>query len=226
MMANENFHDDGEWVTVGTGTTNDVSGSIVEIALSLDGPPVCPNMTDADFRRSILLIRDDTVALIERRLDELKAWNITAQDRVMEWFGRGDSATKHRLVSGLLSTKTVLVGLTPLNFVRSSPDTDRAVGCTPNTKNLSGEVAHVCAPDTATHTISISTGFCTLPDKSFGKLDSKQLTLIHEVSHFYDTFSSKDHRYGQFLSRQLAKADPERAIENADNIAWYVACRD
>ncbi|WP_260463903.1 M35 family metallo-endopeptidase [Burkholderia sp. Bp8963] len=94
----------------------------------------------------------------------------------------------------------------------------------PNTKNLAGEVAHVCGPDTATHTISINPKFCELPERSAGTLDSMQQTIVHECTHFTDTFGSLDYKntYGQFLSRRLAKNEPEMAIRNADNIAWYI----
>ena len=72
------------------------------------------------------------------------------------------------LTNGLVALITVMNGLTARNFVRSDPDLDRALDCTPNTKNLDGEVAHVCGPDTATHTISTSPKFCELSDTSAG----------------------------------------------------------
>ncbi|WP_423919755.1 M35 family metallo-endopeptidase [Caballeronia sp.] len=183
-------------------------------------------MTDAEFRKSVLKLTVDANATVQRRLTELTRWAPIDRERVQTWFGTNDEATRASLIQGLGRLSKVLVGLAPKNFIRSSPDTDLATGCTPNLKNLSGEVAHVCAPDTATHTISISPNFCQLPDRSAGRLDSKQLTIVHEASHFHDTFGSLDHAYTQYNTRRLAQSNPERAIAKADSIAWYVLCTD
>ncbi|NTZ84950.1 hypothetical protein FCJ61_18555 [Burkholderia metallica] len=177
------------------------------------------------FHRSL---RDEAVKIITQRIDELDVWREPARARVGEWFGIADEPTRGVLTNGLVALISVMNGLTARNFVRSDPDLDRALGCTPNTKNLDGEVAHVCGPDTATHTISISPKFCELPDTSAGTFSSMQLTIVHECVHFRDTFGAVDYKntYGQFLSRRLAKEAPTMAIRNADNIAWYILCID
>ena len=54
--------------------------------------------------------------------------------------------------------------------------------------------------------------------------DSKLLTLIHEITHFDDTFSSNDEWYGTMISK-LNATDPKnraKARVNADNIAAYI----
>ncbi|WP_175715453.1 M35 family metallo-endopeptidase [Burkholderia ambifaria] len=222
-------HDDYEYVTVhSSAMTNTTHGSKVELLLAVDGPPICDNITDAEFRKKVLTLRDDAVKIITHRIYELDAWKEPARARVREWFGIADESTRRVLVGGLVSLITVMNGLTARNFVRSDPELDRALGCTPNTKNLAGEVAHVCGPDTATHTISLNPKFCELPDTSVGTLSSMQLTIVHECAHFLDTFGAFDYKntYGQFLSRRLAKEDPTMAIRNADNIAWYILCVD
>jgi len=219
-MADEN------WVEVGTATTNRIPDSTVDIYVDLNAPPICPNMTDAEFRKSVLKLTADANAMVQRRLSELSRWAVIDKERVQIWFGASDESTKVRLIDGLTKLGKVLSKLAPKNFIRSSLDTDRATGCTPNLKNLAGEVAHVCGPDTATHPISISPNFCTLPERSAGKLDSKQLTIVHEATHFYDTFGSFDHAYTQFNARRLAQSNPELAIANADSLAWYVLCTD
>ncbi|RQU72571.1 hypothetical protein DF141_19910 [Burkholderia cenocepacia] len=222
-------HDDYEYVTVhDSAITNTTRGSTVELLLAVDGPPICKNMTDAEFRKKVLTLRDDAVEIITQRIDELDAWREPARARVREWFGIADEPTRGVLTNGLVALITVMKGLTARNFVRSDPDLDRALGCTPNTKNLDGEVAHVCGPDTATHTISISPKFCELPDTSAGTFSSMQLTIVHECVHFRDTFGAVDYKntYGQFLSRRLAKEATTMAIKNADNIAWYILCID
>jgi peptidyl-Lys metalloendopeptidase len=217
---------DDNYVEVATSTTNATEGSNVDVFLSMDGPPICPDMTDAEFRKTILKLRDDAIILIDKRLSELRRWSAADRYRVNTWFGTTDESTRQRVSSGLTKVEAVMRGLKPNNFIRSSPDLDRAVGCTPNMKNLSGEVAHVCGPDTATHTISISVNFCGLPDKSAGTLDSKMATIIHESTHFLDTIGTGDHAYGQFLCKRLAVENPALAINNADSFAWYVARND
>jgi hypothetical protein len=217
---------DGTWIEVGTATTNRTPDSNVDIFLDLDAPPICPNMTDAEFRNKVMRLTTEANEQVQTRLAGLRRWSNADRDRVKTWFGTSDDATKTELVGGLTRLSTVLAGLKPTNFVRSDSTADKATGCAPNLKNLSGEVAHVCAPDTATHTISISLNFCNLPDRSAGRLDSKQLTIVHEASHFYDTFKSIDHAYTQYNTRRLAQTNPELAIANADSIAWYVLCAD
>ena len=88
-------------------------------------------------------------------------------------------------------------------------------------KNADGVVADVCSPDTATHTICIHVDFCSMREFSWEK-DSMVSTVIHEVSHFKDTFGTLDHMYFMSPSLQLAKTSPELTLNNADSIAGYV----
>jgi peptidyl-Lys metalloendopeptidase len=204
-------------------STNTTPGSIVDV--TIDTTPICSNMTDAEFRKKVLSLRDDAVKIVEKRLHELTVWQVSAQDRVKTWFGVADEGTRQTLITGLNALLPVMRGLKAENFVRADPARDRSLGCVPNMKNL-GEVAHVCGPDTATHTISIDPAFCTMPDISAATLSSKQQTIVHECTHFLDTFGSVDYHntYGQFLGKRLAQDEPSMAIKNADNLAWYIVC--
>lgn len=98
------------------------------------------------------------------------------------------------LVDGLPRIAAVLRSLSPANFVRTGSDQDRATGCMPNPAGAAQEAAHVCAPDTATHTISISPQFCDMRQWS-ADADSRVSTVIHEVTHFMDTMATKDNKY-------------------------------
>jgi peptidyl-Lys metalloendopeptidase len=51
--------------------------------------------------------------------------------------------------------------------------------------------------------------------------DSKAGTFVHEMSHFYVVAGTKDHVYGQNGARQLARTDPNRAIQNADSHEYF-----
>nr|WP_254213184.1 M35 family metallo-endopeptidase [Burkholderia multivorans] len=85
---------------------------------------------------------------------------------------------------------------------------------------------HVCAPDTATHTFSISAKFCTMRPWS-AYADSQVSVIIHEASHFLDTMATTDEQYyiTPFLSA-WGRSHPDLAINNADSIAGYVVDGD
>lgn len=219
---------DYEFVTVhDSAVTNTNPNSMVTVTVDTSGSPICDNMSDAEFRRTVLTLRDDAVRAIECRILELSDWGVTAQARVKQWLGKSDDGTRTTLVSGLTALVPIMNGLTARNFVRVDSEQDRATGCVPGMKNLDGEVAHVCAPDTATHTIAINRNFCYLPEKSASRLSSMQLTIVHECTHFIDTFGSLDYPngYGYSACTRLANVHPDYAIKNADSIAWYVLAR-
>jgi len=57
--------------------------------------------------------------------------------------------------------------------------------------------------------------------------DSQPGTIIHELSHFADQFGTSDVAYGTTAIQGLARSEPGRARDNADNIeayAEYVPC--
>jgi len=220
--------DDHQWIEVHAGSvTSANSGSPAVAVLPVEGPPICPNMTDSDFRTLVIELRDEAVSLTRQRIAQLMHWSPESRARVTEWFGTANSLTRDKLLRGLQRLLVVMPELTAKNFVRQGSPQDRATGCLPNMKNLSGVTAHVCAPDVATHTIAIHVDFCLLPDRSAGHLSSKQLTLVHECSHFFDTFGAEDIPlgYGRSACKELAKRHPELAIRNADSIAWFILAR-
>jgi peptidyl-Lys metalloendopeptidase len=50
--------------------------------------------------------------------------------------------------------------------------------------------------------------------------DSRAGTIIHENSHFDNNGGTDDYAYGQEDAQNLAKEDPETAIQNADNVEY------
>jgi peptidyl-Lys metalloendopeptidase len=209
-----------EWFEVHAGAvTNTNPGSMVHVII--DTTPICPNMTDAEFRATVMKLRDDAVVLVDKRLAALKMWALSEQARVGNWFGVKDGGTRDLLIRGFTAVNKVMRGLEPKNFVRQSPELDRAPGCVPHPISQ-GSAAHVCAPDTATHTICIHEVFCKTRDFSAGG-DSKLSTIIHECTHFTDTFGSKDWKYT--ITRFLpiwGQENPHQAINNADSLAGYI----
>jgi len=210
------------WVEVGTATTNRIPDSNVDIFLDLDAPPICPNMTDAEFRKSVLVLTKKAVLLVEKRIREVGGWDARAQERVYDHFGTKDESVRQRLITCLPRLRKVLDDLGPRNFVRVSEDLIGHLGCTPSNKNVNDELASVCGPNTATHTICIAPKFCTSREYDmYG--DSQLATIVHEASHFHDTFSSEDIIYTMTSYQKIwAKEHSDRAINNADNIAGYI----
>jgi hypothetical protein len=209
-----------EWFEVHSGAvTNTNPGSMVDVVINTT--PICPNMSNAEFRAQVMTLRDDAVVLIDKRITALRSWNAQEQARVSNWFGIRDDATRDLLIKGFTAVNKVMRDLKPTNFVRQSPKLDRVLGCVPHPVS-SGSAAHVCAPDTATHTISIHEIFCEMRDWSSGG-DSKLSTIIHECTHFTDTFGSKDWKYT--ITRFLpiwGQQNPKQAINNADSLAGYI----
>ena len=168
----------------------------------------------------MLKLRDRAVELIaKKRLPELQRWTNADQARVAQWFGDAHQSTRQYLQNGLSACERVLRGLDCKNFVRYSAAAMKNVGCVID--NPVGVVAAVCKPDTQSHTIAINIEFCGFRATA-ANLDSKLSTLIHEVTHFNDTFGSFDSVYYLRQSLEAAKTNPRVVRANADNIAGYV----
>ncbi len=185
---------------------------------------ICPNMTNKQFAAKVMGLRDLAVDLVERRVKELAAWGKPERERASKWFGQNDENLRRHLDAGLKACIRVLNGLTEANFVRYSEEAMRNVGCIPS-GNADRLAAEVCKPDLKTRTIGIGLAFCELPDISY-RIDSKLATIIHEVTHFNDVFSSSDAVYQMGESLRLLASNPSVARVNADSIVGYVLYGD
>ncbi|WP_321962852.1 M35 family metallo-endopeptidase [Paraburkholderia sp. J7] len=212
-----------EWFEIhSTAITNTTPGSMVYV--TIDTTPICPNMTDREFRTMAKHLLGWARILVERRIADLYRNDSATKERMMYWFNRCDEVTRRYLISGFSRHLAALHSLTPASLVRSDPSLDRILGCVPNLKNVDREAAHVCGPNTERRLVSIGTKFCSgLRDQNmYG--DSRLSTLIHEVTHFADTFSSGDPRYGiDPTAAEWARNNPDQALRNADTLAGYVA---
>ncbi|WP_246637220.1 M35 family metallo-endopeptidase [Burkholderia catarinensis] len=85
----------------------------------------------------------------------------------------------------------------------------------------------MCKPDSQKRIIAIYSSFCSDP---FGELyhEAQIKVLIHECTHFTDTFDSVDAGYGDSEPgmRIFAMNNPDLAIKNADSITGYIATFD
>ncbi|MBR8265944.1 peptidase M35 [Burkholderia cenocepacia] len=215
-------NEDKEWFLVHSGAvTNTNPGSMVDVYINTT--PICPNMTNRQFRITASRLLKWSIILVERRITDLKRYDKTTKDRMIYWFNRCDENTRQYLLDGFSRHLSILKTPTPHHFVRSDPNLDRMLGCVPNMVDIDNEAAHVCGPNTERRLISIAMKFCTgLRDQNmFG--DSRLSTVIHEVTHFVDTFGSGDPRYGlDPTAAAWARANPDQALRNADTLTGFV----
>ena len=210
----------GNQTTVAETTTNTITGS--QQFADVDLRPICENMTNSEFRKMFAVAQGRAVDRLTIRIADLNKWSKNDKDRVFKWFGRVDERTRMRLLTGLTKVLGVVQAFNENNVVRSGSDGDLATGCTPHPRGTANEAAHVCAPDTATHTIAISARFCTMRPWT-ANADSHVSTIIHEATHFHDTMSSTDDEYTITpLLPGWGQSNPDLAINNADSIAGYV----
>ncbi|SMG56252.1 M35 family metallo-endopeptidase [Paraburkholderia susongensis] len=216
--------EDEEWVEVHTAVTNTTPESMVDVVINTT--PICPNMSNKEFRKEAMRARDIGVELIKRRIKGLIRWDVKEQDRVKTFFARADESTRRVLGDGLPRLLAAMQELVPEKIVRWDSETNRKLSCAvkPDTGN---NHAAVCKPDSEKRVIAIYSKFCS---SSFGHLSGgcKIKTIIHECTHFTDTFYSVDHVYTdkEMGARIFAANHPEKAIENADNITGYIATFD
>ncbi|MBR8333625.1 hypothetical protein KDW69_18420 [Burkholderia ambifaria] len=210
----------GNQTTVAETTTNTIAGS--QHFADVDLRPICENMTNSEFRKMFAVAQGRAVDRLTIRIANLNRWSEHDKDRLFKWFGRDDEKTRMHLLTGLTKVLGVVRALNENNIVRSGSDGDLATGCTPHPRGTTNEAAHVCAPDTATHTIAIGTRFCTMRPWT-ANADSHVSTIIHEATHFHDTMSSTDDQYTITpLLPGWGQSNPDLAINNADSIAGYV----
>ncbi|HEY1998244.1 M35 family metallo-endopeptidase [Paraburkholderia sp.] len=217
------FHEaeNEEWIEVhSAAVTNTNPGSTVHVTINTT--PICPNMSNGDFRKLIIRLRDTALVLIRERIADVTRWDQTAQDRAKIWFGRADEALRARLHAGLPKLAAAMQELKPENIVRWDKQANQNLTCSIVPDSGHNDAA-VCKPDSARRMIAIYSHFCTLPDV-YVSGNCKLNTIIHECSHYIDTFNSQDISYGfgRALSRWGQNAS-EEAWCNADSIACYVA---
>ncbi|WP_250476010.1 M35 family metallo-endopeptidase [Caballeronia sp. GAFFF1] len=214
-MANQDYFE------VASATTNTVEKSSATVFI--DSTPICPNMTDREFRELAAKLLKASQDLVERRLADLRRYDAKTKERMTYWFGTSDEPSRRYLIAGFEKVSRVLGDLRPTNLIRSLSDEDRSLGCAPNLKNLDGEAAHVCKPNINTRRIAIAIQFCTTLSNFKMFADSRVSTLIHEVTHFLDTFDSTDEMYS--ISTPLAlwgQRNSVLALRNADSLAGFV----
>jgi len=84
--------------------------------------------------------------------------------------------------------------------------------------DLANVYAYVYPSDT-THTIYVCSAFWGA--RVIGGFDTQSGTLFHELSHFNNIGGTDDWVYGTPGARNLARTNPARAVNNADNFEYF-----
>ncbi|MGF6368560.1 hypothetical protein OKW40_001310 [Paraburkholderia sp. RAU6.4a] len=213
-----------EWTEVGTAITNTTPGSISNVIINTT--PICPNMSNKEFRKEVMRARDAGVSLIKERTAAVARWDAKERDRAEIYFARADEEIRSTLAVGLPRLLAAMQELVPEKIVRWDSVLNRSLTCTVALDSGDNHAA-VCKPDSQKRVIAIYSKFCNI---SHGELfhECKIKTLIHECTHYTDTFNSIDEVYADTESgaKYFAKNHPDLAIRNADNITGYIATFD
>jgi len=184
-------------------------------------------MTNKEFRREVMRARDIGVELVKKRIKTVTLWDEKEQERAQLYFGRADMEIRHTLGAGLPRLLRAMQELVPEKIIRWDSKTGKVLSCGRLEPDSPQVHAAVCKPDSEKRIIVIHAAFCESP---FGHLSNvcKVKTIIHECTHYIDTFDSKDHIYADSEAGASiwAKNHPNVAIENADSITGYIATFD
>ncbi|AOI60707.1 M35 family metallo-endopeptidase [Burkholderia diffusa] len=207
-----------------TATTNTTPGS--KVYVDLNTTPICPNMSNEQFAETVMRARDAAVVLIKDRIAAVAQWDASEQARATTYFGRADAVIRSTLSSCLPRLLAAMQELVPAKIVRWDSQVNRNLTCTIVPDDGRNHAA-VCKPDSHNRLIAVYSKFCS---DSFGELyhACKIKVLIHECTHYTDTFDSDDVMYGdtEIGMKIFAMQNPNRAITNADSITGYVATFD
>ncbi|MBN3777457.1 hypothetical protein G3O06_07815 [Burkholderia sp. Ac-20345] len=201
-------------------TTNTTPGS--KVYVDVNTTPICPNMTNKEFKALIIRLRNTALALIGERIADVARWDKTAQDRAQFWFGRKDSTIREILSTGLPKLAAAMRELQPEKVVKWDEQKGMQITCA-TAPDIGINDAAVCKPDSTRRIIAFYPHFCTVDDV-FVSGNCKLKILIHECSHYVDTFNSEDVSYGFAHGvGYWAQTNPDGASKNADSIACYIA---
>nr|WP_312989311.1 M35 family metallo-endopeptidase [Comamonas koreensis] len=189
---------------------------------------ICYDVKGRRFGELMMSLRDSAISYAQDRRDELSRWDEISKGRTQKWFNSSDGEIRDYLLRVLDSVIRVLKSLTPENLEYDTQENSVRSGCLPGQGMvLTGVLAAVCPTDILAHRIAINMGFFELPKMGysyggteFGQKDSQLLTLIHEVTHFYDVAGSIDSFNGVFnAAKNFSSA---KAKMNADSLAAYI----
>jgi peptidyl-Lys metalloendopeptidase len=145
----------------------------------------------------------DQKAMLEARKAELERWNEADKKKFKGCFGTDDDTAKDKIKSRIDKMLELNKGYSADNFAPGDPPKDK-------------RFAYVYPNDDKK--VYLDKAFWNAPANG---TDSKSGVLCHEMSHFNSVGATKDHVYGANNSKALAKADPDKALSNADSFEYY-----
>ncbi len=210
-----------EWLLVhDSAVTNTNPNSMVTVTINT--ARICTNMSNVEFKRLVMRLRDTAVLLIRERISDVSRWDSATRIRAKTWFGRADDALREKLAIGLPKLQSSMEQLRAEKIIRWDQQTNQGLTCAIVVDAGTTDAA-VCKPDSHKRFIAIYPHFCTLPDV-YVSGNCKLKAVIHECTHYVDTFNSVDtiYGFGDALAR-WGQSAPDLAWCNADSIACFIA---
>jgi uncharacterized protein involved in type VI secretion and phage assembly len=151
--------------------------------------------------------KDDAAKLLKSKEAALERWSDDDKVDFKKWFGDDSEKSRQEMLDRIRAEEVLLDKMDLSNFAPPEPGEHKP---------------HVFAytkPDDESHMVYLDDAFWTAPAVG---TDSKAGTIVHELSHFNDIGATSDDAYGKKAAGILAIDEVEKALENADNMEFYV----
>lgn len=141
--------------------------------------------------------RADALSQLDAMEASLLRWNEEDRAHFREWFGDDSEEARQAMLE---KTRNMRERIEEVTMVHAEGDA----------------FAHV-------HPAASSTMYMEDEFWASGRSppESQGSTVIHEASHYWGTPGTDDHAYGPTKCKRLAEEHPDKAQDNADNIAYY-----
>jgi len=150
--------------------------------------------------------REDALEMLDAAQGCIARWNPEDRRRFKEWFGDDSEETRQRVAAKFAVTRERLRTATILHSSDAAPN----------------DYAYVKRKDSSR--MYMDEKFWETnragPDRQGG-------VVLHEATHYEDGAGTRDQKfgdgkaYGRDTARELARVDPERAQNNADNYEYH-----
>jgi len=122
--------------------------------VTINTTPICPNMSNKEFRQLIMKARDAGISLIKERIAAVARWDAKEQDRAKTYFARADEEVRSTLAAGLPRLLAAMQELVPEKIVRWDSERSRNLTCSVVPDNDTYHAA-MCKPDSEKRVIAI-----------------------------------------------------------------------
>ena len=178
-------------------------------------------ITDANKLSIIEAALRNAYAALDKRYNDLVAWNATTQSEFQTMFGTTSADARKEIMERIYCMKEHIILNNFIALKRDFYTGKMKRGYTEQFFETNDDsYAHVYHNDVDME-IYLDKSFWTAP--ALGR-DSQMGTIVHEMSHFSGVAGkrSKDYRYGLIAAKQFAISDPKKALYNADNFEYFI----